>query len=141
MGREQQSAGDAIPQHFGELLRQGLVICGWVAMWRPLEIFLYGWWPIRREARLYDRLSIMPVRIAYSGTAEPEAWRRDWPAMPPAQTPQQKLPPHAASLPGVEEKAALASSVPERGPIASATIDVVVPERETRTRQRHPTQF
>jgi len=23
--------------------REGLTICGWVAMWRPLEIFLYSW--------------------------------------------------------------------------------------------------
>jgi len=40
-----------------------LSIAGWVAMWRPMELFLYGWWPIRGEARLYDRLAVMPVRI------------------------------------------------------------------------------
>ena len=45
----------------GEILRESLLIGGWVAMWRPLEIFLYDWWPIRDEARLYDRLSAMPV--------------------------------------------------------------------------------
>ena len=39
------------------------IIGGWVALWRPLEIFLYEWWPIRNEARLYDRLSVMPVRV------------------------------------------------------------------------------
>lgn len=65
---------------FGEILREGMVIGGWVAMWRPLEVFLYDWWPIRGQIRLYDRLSRMPVRIAYSDHAEPEAWRRDWPA-------------------------------------------------------------
>ncbi len=48
---------------FGGVLRESLLIGGWVAMWRPLEIFLYDWWPIRAEARLYDRLSAMPVRI------------------------------------------------------------------------------
>jgi hypothetical protein len=48
---------------FGGLLGEGVLIGGWVAMWRPLEIFLYGWWPIRREAQLYDRLGAMPVRI------------------------------------------------------------------------------
>jgi hypothetical protein len=47
----------------GALLREGLLIGGWVAMWRPLEIFLYDWWPIRAEAALFDRLSAMPVRI------------------------------------------------------------------------------
>lgn len=48
---------------FTELLRQGLVIGGWVAMWRPLEVFLYDWWPIVGEIRLLDRLAAMPVRI------------------------------------------------------------------------------
>jgi len=48
---------------FGSVLRESLLIGGWVAMWRPLEIFLYDWWPIRAEARLFDRLSAMPVRI------------------------------------------------------------------------------
>jgi hypothetical protein len=64
----------------GDLLRESLLIGGWVAMWRPLEIFLYDWWPIRVEARLYDRLSAMPVRIAYTSDASSEAWRWDWPA-------------------------------------------------------------
>lgn len=49
---------------FANLLREGVLIGGWVAMWRPLEIFLYDWWPIRRDAQLYDRLAKMPVRIA-----------------------------------------------------------------------------
>jgi hypothetical protein len=48
----------------GDLLREGVLIGGWVAMWRPLEIFLYDWWPIRRDAQLYDRLGAMPVNIA-----------------------------------------------------------------------------
>jgi hypothetical protein len=47
----------------GVVLRESLLIGGWVAMWRPIEIFLYEWWPIRAEARLHDRLSAMPVRI------------------------------------------------------------------------------
>ena len=49
-----------------ELLQESLLIGGWVAMWRPLEIFLYDWWPIRAEAKLYDRLAEMPVRISYA---------------------------------------------------------------------------
>ena len=67
----------------GEVLRESLLIGGWVAMWRPLEIFLYDWWPIRAEARLSDRLSAMPVRIAYKDEANSEAWRFDWPAVSP----------------------------------------------------------
>jgi hypothetical protein len=45
------------------LLNEGLLIGGWVAMWRPLEIFLYDWWPIWGERRVYDRLSRIPVEV------------------------------------------------------------------------------
>ena len=51
---------------FGGIIRESLLIGGWVAMWRPLEVFLYDWWPIRAEARLFDRLSAMTVRIVAS---------------------------------------------------------------------------
>lgn len=72
-------------RRFGELLREGLLIGGWVAMWRPMEIFLYDWWPIRAEARLFDRLGGMPVRIAYGHDVNPDAWRHDWPAVSPGK--------------------------------------------------------
>src|SRR4051812_46411799 len=83
----------AMPGHVADLLNESLLIGGWVSMWRPIEVFLYDWWPIRAEARLYDRLSTMPVRIAYADAAKPEAWRTDWPAVPPSDTtPRDKQP-------------------------------------------------
>lgn len=56
-----------------EILRESLLIGGWLAMWRPLETFLYDWWPIRSEAALFDRLSAMPVRVlsTHSRDSEP----------------------------------------------------------------------
>jgi hypothetical protein len=63
--------------HLAEVLREGLLIGGWVAMWRPLEVFLYDWWPIRAEARVFDRLAAMPVRIQYDALRPSDAWRRD----------------------------------------------------------------
>jgi len=48
---------------WGSLAKESFVIGGWVALWRPLEIFLYDWWPIRAEARTYDRLGEMDVRL------------------------------------------------------------------------------
>ena len=42
---------------FGDLLNEGLIILGWVANWRPIEIFLYDWWPIVRHRNLLRRLS------------------------------------------------------------------------------------
>jgi hypothetical protein len=67
----------------GAIIRESFTIGGWVSMWRPLEIFLYDWWPIRDEARLYDRLAAMPVRIRYLNAKDPDAWRGDWPAVTP----------------------------------------------------------
>lgn len=51
-------------QRLGRVLGESLLIGGWVAMWRPLEIFLYDWWPILAEGQLFDRLGAMPVGIA-----------------------------------------------------------------------------
>lgn len=68
----------------GEILRESLTIGGWVSMWRPLEVFLYDWWPLRNEARLSDRLAAMPVRIRYANATGPDAWKGDWPAVSPA---------------------------------------------------------
>jgi hypothetical protein len=45
------------------LLRESLVIGGWVALWRPLEIFLYDWWPLRADRRLFQRLSEAEIEI------------------------------------------------------------------------------
>jgi len=56
---------------FADVARESLLIGGWVAMWRPLEVFLYDWWPIRAEARLFDRLSAMIVRVVPSSEASP----------------------------------------------------------------------
>ena len=67
----------------GEIVRESLTIGGWVSMWRPLEVFLYDWWPIRNEAKLSDRLAVMPVRIRYANATGADAWRADWPAVSP----------------------------------------------------------
>ncbi|HVU15842.1 MAG TPA: hypothetical protein VHD32_02900 [Candidatus Didemnitutus sp.] len=46
-----------------DIVREGLTICGWVAMWRPLEIYLYDWWPLYEERRHFERLSRINVRV------------------------------------------------------------------------------
>ena len=50
---------------FAEVIRESLLIGGWVAMWRPLQIFLYDWWPLRADIRLFVRLRDMPVDIQH----------------------------------------------------------------------------
>ena len=49
---------------FVAILKEGLIIGGWVAMWRPMEIFLYSRWPVKRMQTLYARLSNMEVRLS-----------------------------------------------------------------------------
>jgi len=43
--------------------RESLTIAGWVAMWRPMQIYLYDWWPVRRRGKLYQKLSRMHVDV------------------------------------------------------------------------------
>lgn len=46
-----------------DLIRESLLIAGWVAMWRPLQIFLYDWRPLLRLEKIYRKLSHMPVEV------------------------------------------------------------------------------
>lgn len=52
-----------VPSTFAGILHEGFIIAGWVAMWRPLEIYLYEWWPVRKEWTDMQRLSRMHVRV------------------------------------------------------------------------------
>jgi hypothetical protein len=45
------------------LARESLTIAGWVAMWRPMEIFLYDWWPLLNTRRPYEKLSGLSVEV------------------------------------------------------------------------------
>jgi hypothetical protein len=45
------------------IIDEGLLIMGWVAMWRPIETFLYDWWPIRSRRTLLDEIAHMPIEV------------------------------------------------------------------------------
>jgi hypothetical protein len=51
------------PGTVSQILAEGLLILGWVAMWRPLQLLLYEWWPIRHHSRVYAKLAAMPVEV------------------------------------------------------------------------------
>ncbi len=53
------------PGAVSRIAEESLLIAGWVAMWRPLEIFLYDWWPILAELRIRQRLSATSVRLLH----------------------------------------------------------------------------
>ena len=53
-------------QHgFASWVAGGLLIVSWVAMWEPINTFLYGWWPIRRKRRIYEKISRMKVEVRH----------------------------------------------------------------------------
>ena len=45
------------------IAREGLSILGWVAMWHPLEILLYRWWPLLQLRKLHTRLAAAEVVV------------------------------------------------------------------------------
>lgn len=47
----------------GRYVDEGLIILGWVANWKPIEIFLYEWWPLAQRRNLYRRLSEAHVEV------------------------------------------------------------------------------
>jgi hypothetical protein len=51
------------------VINEGLIILGWVANWRPIEIFLYEWWPVAGHRALYRRLARAKVRFALKDRA------------------------------------------------------------------------
>jgi uncharacterized membrane protein len=50
---------------FLRLLREGIVITGWVALWRPLDAMLYDWWPLLHERRTLSRLVGPEIEVRF----------------------------------------------------------------------------
>ncbi len=65
--------GSSLSGPLATIIREGLTICGWVAMWRPLEIYLYDWWPLMEERRRIELLSRIRVRIVEAAAGAPDA--------------------------------------------------------------------
>jgi len=55
-------------KNYAWLVQESVVIGGWVALWHPLNIFLYEWWPLRAERQLYERLARMAVEVIRAPT-------------------------------------------------------------------------
>lgn len=44
-------------------IRESFIILGWVALWRPLELLLYDWYPVKTDINLYYRLEHSNVQV------------------------------------------------------------------------------
>jgi len=48
---------------FTQILQESFVIFGWVAIWKPSDIFLYSWPPLARRRKLLRRLAEATVTV------------------------------------------------------------------------------
>ncbi|MCP4912233.1 MAG: hypothetical protein GY909_03865 [Oligoflexia bacterium] len=44
-------------------LKEGFLLLGWVSMWKPINIFLYEWWPLTARRKLFDKLSDIKIEF------------------------------------------------------------------------------
>ena len=47
------------------VLREGLSILGWVALWKPLETVLYDWWPHAARMRTLRRVASAAIEVQF----------------------------------------------------------------------------
>jgi hypothetical protein len=50
------SKQETIPEYLQTFVGQGLSVVGWVSMWKPIDIFLYQWWPHWQSRFVYDKI-------------------------------------------------------------------------------------
>jgi hypothetical protein len=54
------------PGPLSSIVAESLILVGWVANWKPIETFLYDWFPLKRRRDLYRRLAAATVEIKSS---------------------------------------------------------------------------
>lgn len=60
--------GITVPSPPGMLgiLRDGIVIFGWVSIWKPIELILFDWYPLYEILRYYDKLLQTEIDIRFA---------------------------------------------------------------------------
>ncbi len=56
----------ALPSEGGIIVgafKHGLAIIGWVALWKPINTFLYEWWPLAKKRKLLRILATARVQL------------------------------------------------------------------------------
>ena len=46
-----------------QFIHESFIILSWVALWRPLELLLYEWYPVKIDINLYSRLEHSNVQV------------------------------------------------------------------------------
>ena len=47
------------------ILREGIIIFGWVSLWKPIELILFDWYPLFEKLRYYKKLLVTEVEIKF----------------------------------------------------------------------------
>ncbi|WP_426211543.1 hypothetical protein [Massilia sp. TWP1-3-3] len=71
-----EALASVLPGQSARIAHESLTIIGWVAMWRPVQIFLYDWWPLKGRIRVFENLRQARVSVVQANTA-----RSDHPIM------------------------------------------------------------
>jgi hypothetical protein len=50
------------------ILREGIVIFGWVSIWKPIELVLFDWYPLFEKLRFYKKLSATEIDIRFTAS-------------------------------------------------------------------------
>jgi len=58
----------AVPNSPGAIgiLREGIVIFGWVSIWKPIELVLFDWYPLFEKLRLYKKMLELELDIRFT---------------------------------------------------------------------------
>lgn len=58
-----------MPGPTAKFARESLTIIGWVALWRPAQIFLYDWWPLAGRIKVLENLRFAKVVVVRADPA------------------------------------------------------------------------
>jgi hypothetical protein len=50
------------------ILREGIVIFGWVSIWKPIELILFDWYPHYEKLRVYRKLLTTEIDIRFAAS-------------------------------------------------------------------------
>ncbi len=48
------------------ILREGVLILGWVSIWKPIELILFDWVPLVEKLRIYKKLLVTEIKIQFA---------------------------------------------------------------------------
>jgi len=65
-----QLVANLVPGALGIGLKEGLVISSWVVMWRPIEVLIYDWIPVRHERRVLSKLLMASIDVRMGRPAD-----------------------------------------------------------------------